>query len=89
MFNRSANNFHKTINRNNNITMNDIIFNSSLFFQRCKILMNNEEYLELLRIIKLFNGKRISKTQTYEIITNYLEKINPDLLKEFNNLFVK
>ena len=89
-YNRSANNFYKNGGDNNNKNyLNDIKFNSSLFFQRCKILMNNEEYLELLRIIKLFNGKRISKAQTYEIITNYLEKINPDLLKEFNNLFVK
>ena len=89
-YNRSANNFYKNGGGNSNKNdLNDIKFNSSLFFQRCKILMNNEEYLELLRIIKLFNGKRISKAQTYEIITNYLEKINPDLLKEFNNLFVK
>ena len=85
-FNRSSNSFYK--NNNNNNYLNDVKYNSSLFFQRCKLLMNNEQYLELLRIIKLFNSKKISKNETYEQITNYLEKINPDLLKEFYSLFM-
>lgn len=88
-YNHSANNFYKNkINNNNYNYIKDIKYNSSLFFQRCKILMNNEQYLELLRIIKLYNARKISKSQAYEKITNYLEKINPELLKEFYNLFV-
>ena len=77
-FNRSSNNFYKN---NNNNYLNDVKYNSSLFFQRCKLLMNNEQYLELLRIIKLFNSKKISKNETYEQITNYLDNIYYILLK--------
>ena len=94
-FTHTSNNFYtKNKNNNNNFNnhsnyMNDVKYNSSLFFQRCKILMSNEQYLELLRIIKLFNSKKISKNQTYQQITNYLQKINPELLKEFYNLFIK
>ena len=66
---------------------NDIKFNSSLFFKKCKALMNESEYLELLRIIKLFNAKKLSKNETYRQITDYLEKINVELLKEFYKLF--
>lgn len=80
------NNFNKNIDEN---TMNNIKLNSSLFFKKCKALMKNDEYLELLRIIKLFNTKKITKNETYQLITNYLEKINTDLLKEFYNLFVQ
>ena len=66
---------------------NDIKFNSSLFFKKCKALMNEREYLELLRIIKQFNAKKISKNETYMQITDYLGKVNVELLKEFYNLF--
>ena len=93
-FTHTSNNFYTKNNNNNNFSnhsnyMNDVKYNSSLFFQRCKILMSDEQYLELLRIIKLFNSKKISKNQTYQQITNYLQKINPELLKEFYNLFIK
>lgn len=82
---KSSKNFYK----NNEKDLNNLKYNSSLFFQKCKVLMNYEEYLELLRIIKLFNAKKISKSQTYEHITNYLQKINPKLLKEFYSLCIQ
>ena len=74
-------------NRDEERIKNDIKFNSSLFFKKCKALMNESEYLELLRIIKLFNAKKLSKNETYRQITDYLEKINIELLKEFYKLF--
>ena len=87
-YNYSDNNFYKkeAINKND---INNIKYNSSLFFKKCKALMNSEDYLELLRIIKLFNSKKISKSETYEQITNYLEKVNYELLKDFYNLFIQ
>ena len=85
--NYTANNFYKNKNEENN-NINDVKYNSSLFFKKCKIAMSNEEYMELLSIIKLFNSKKMSKSETYERITNYLGKINPELLKEFYNLFI-
>ena len=85
-YNYTENNFYG--NRNYKNKFNEVKNNTSLFFKKCKIIMSNEEYIELLRIIKLFNAKKISKFETYERITNYLDKINPELLKEFYNLFI-
>jgi len=80
-------NYNRNNGRDDERMKNDIKFNSSLFFKKCKALMNKNEYLELLRIIKLFNAKKISKNETYRQITDYLEKINVELLKEFYKLF--
>jgi len=80
-------NYNRNNGRDDERMKNDIKFNSSLFFKKCKALMNENEYLELLRIIKLFNAKKISKHETYRQITDYLEKINVELLKEFYKLF--
>ena len=83
----NRNNIYNDNDRDEERIKNDIKFNSALFFKKCKALMNESEYLELLRIIKLFNAKKISKNETYRQITDYLEKINVELLKEFYKLF--
>ena len=85
--NYNRNNIDNDNDRDEERIKNDIKFNSALFFKKCKALMNESEYLELLRIIKLFNAKKISKNETYRQITDYLEKINVELLKEFYKLF--
>ena len=85
--NYNRNNIDNDNDRDEERIKNDIKFNSALFFKKCKALMNESEYLELLRIIKLFNAKKISKNETYRQITDYLERINVELLKEFYKLF--
>ena len=85
--NYNRNNIDNDNDRDEERIKNDIKFNSALFFKKCKALMNESEYLELLRIIKLFNAKKISKNETYRQITDYLEKIKDELLKEFYKLF--
>ena len=68
-------------------SINNAKYNSSIFFQRCKMMMKQDEYFEFLKIIKLSNSGILDKNQTYLKITGFLDKSYPELCAEFKNLF--
>ena len=62
--------------------------NRSDFFKKCRNVMGQSEYTDVMEIVKLFNNKQISKEETYEQINELLHKGNYDeLINEFNKLF--
>ena len=63
-------------------------YHSSMFFKKCKKVMNKNEYKNLLDIIKLSNAKKITKEETYLKITNLLVNNYPELSNEFKLLFI-
>ena len=67
--------------------INNVKYNSSLFFHRCKMMMKQDEYFEFLKIIKMSNSGILNKDQTFLKITDFLDNTYPELCTEFKSLF--
>jgi len=81
-------NMNLNSSKKSNPNSEGIKIHSSMFFKNCKKVMNKNEYRNLIEIVKLSNSKKITKEETYLMITNLLENNYPELSNEFKLLFV-
>ncbi len=80
------NSFNETSSLNSNYGYNGN--NSNVFFKKCRLTMQSEEYNEMIEIVHMFNSKQMSKEETYKKISDILSNGQyTDLIKDFDLLF--
>ena len=81
-------NSNMSIEKKSNKNLEGIKLHSSMFFKKCKNVMNKNEYRNLIEIVKLSNLKKLTKEETYLRITSLLDNNYPELSNEFKLLFI-